>query len=162
TNPAELVERFWEAHDLILKAMTTHDGPFNWEGTHFHYRSVNVWPRPWQEPHPPVWMPVGSPGSAAEAAERGMTIGVLNTGWARDPRPAKGRDADQSAHDERRGRGRGRPLIRRHPRRRVPAAEGVLRSRRRVWPPPDDGPRRPHQPRGHRRQPDAVLAGSAA
>jgi len=85
TNPADLTERFWEAHDLILKAMTTHDGPFNWEGTHFHYRQVNVWPRPWQEPHPPVWMPVGSPGSAAEAAERGMTIGVLNTGWVRTP-----------------------------------------------------------------------------
>ena len=85
TNPADLMERFWEAHDLILKAMTTHDGPFNWEGTHFHYRSVNVWPRPWQEPHPPVWMPVGSPGSAMEAAERGMTIGVLNTGWVRTP-----------------------------------------------------------------------------
>ncbi len=38
TNPADLVGRFWEAHDLILKAMTSHDGPFNWEGTHFHYR----------------------------------------------------------------------------------------------------------------------------
>ena len=35
TNPADLMERFWEAHDLILKAMTTHDGPFNWEGTLF-------------------------------------------------------------------------------------------------------------------------------
>ncbi|HJY49077.1 MAG TPA: LLM class flavin-dependent oxidoreductase, partial [Stellaceae bacterium] len=85
TNPADLVGRFWEAHDLILKAMTSHDGPFNWEGTHFHYRQVNVWPRPWQQPHPPVWMPVGSTGSAMEAAERGMTIGVLNTGWVRTP-----------------------------------------------------------------------------
>ncbi len=85
TNPADLIERFWEAHDLILKAMSSHDGPFNWEGRHFQYRSVNVWPRPWQEPHPPVWMPVGSAGSAAEAAERGMTIGVLNTGWVRTP-----------------------------------------------------------------------------
>ncbi len=85
TNPAELMERFWEAHDLILKAMSSHDGPFSWEGTHFHYRSVNVWPRPWQQPHPPVWMPVGSPGSAEEAAARGITIGVLNTGWVRTP-----------------------------------------------------------------------------
>jgi len=85
SNPADLMERFWEAHDLILKAMTTHDGPFSWEGTHFQYRSVNIWPRPYQEPHPPVWMPVGSPGSATEAAERGITIGVLNTGWARTP-----------------------------------------------------------------------------
>ena len=85
TNPAELMDRFWEAHDLILKAMTSHDGPFNWEGTHFHYRSVNVWPRPYQQPHPPVWMPVGSEGSAIEAAARGITIGVLNTGWVRTP-----------------------------------------------------------------------------
>jgi alkanesulfonate monooxygenase SsuD/methylene tetrahydromethanopterin reductase-like flavin-dependent oxidoreductase (luciferase family) len=85
TNPAELMDRFWEAHDLILKAMQSHDGPFSWEGTHFQYRAVNVWPRPWQEPHPPVWMPVGSPGSASEAAARGITIGVLNTGWVRTP-----------------------------------------------------------------------------
>lgn len=85
SNPADLVERFWEAHDLILKAMTSHEGPFNWEGTHFHYRQVNVWPRSWQQPHPPVWMPVGSPGSASEAAARGITIGVLNTGWVRTP-----------------------------------------------------------------------------
>ena len=85
SNPADLMERFWEAHDLILKAMTSHDGPFNWEGTHFHYRSVNIWPRPYQDPHPPVWMPVGSQGSAAEAAARGITIGVLNTGWVATP-----------------------------------------------------------------------------
>lgn len=85
SNPADLMERFWEAHDLILKAMTSHDGPFSWEGTHFHYRSVNVWPRPYQQPHPPVWMPVGSPGSAREAASRGIVIGVLNTGWVATP-----------------------------------------------------------------------------
>ena len=63
TNPAELQERFWEAHDLIVKAMSTRDGPFNWEGTHFQYRQVNVWPRPWQDPHPPVWTAVGSEGA---------------------------------------------------------------------------------------------------
>ncbi len=85
TNPAELSGRFWEAYELILKALTSHDGPFNWEGTHFQYRSVNVWPRPYQEPHPPVWTPVGSTESASEAAARGITIGVLNTGWVRTP-----------------------------------------------------------------------------
>ncbi len=31
------MERFWEAHDFILKAMTTHDEAFNWEGEYFHY-----------------------------------------------------------------------------------------------------------------------------
>ena len=33
--PARMVDRLWEAHDLILKAWTTHDGPFNWEGQYF-------------------------------------------------------------------------------------------------------------------------------
>jgi alkanesulfonate monooxygenase SsuD/methylene tetrahydromethanopterin reductase-like flavin-dependent oxidoreductase (luciferase family) len=32
-----------------------------------------------------VWTPVGSEGSASEAAARGITIGVLNTGWVRTP-----------------------------------------------------------------------------
>jgi alkanesulfonate monooxygenase SsuD/methylene tetrahydromethanopterin reductase-like flavin-dependent oxidoreductase (luciferase family) len=46
SNPANLMRRYWEAHDLILKAMSTTDGPFNWEGEFFHYRNVNIWPRP--------------------------------------------------------------------------------------------------------------------
>ena len=56
SNPATLMRRYWEAHDLILKAMSTHDGPFNWEGEFFQYRSVNIWPKPVQKPTPPVWM----------------------------------------------------------------------------------------------------------
>jgi len=85
SNPVTLMERFWEAHDLILKAMTTHDGPFNFEGEHFQYRQVNVWPRPYQQPHPPVWMTVGSAGSAAMVGERGYVMASLNTGFARTP-----------------------------------------------------------------------------
>jgi alkanesulfonate monooxygenase SsuD/methylene tetrahydromethanopterin reductase-like flavin-dependent oxidoreductase (luciferase family) len=41
---SKMMERFWEAHDLILKAWTSHDGPFNWEGKYFHHRQVNIWP----------------------------------------------------------------------------------------------------------------------
>jgi len=51
--------RMWEAHDLILKAWTTHDGPFNFEGRYYHHRQVNIWPRPFQQPHPPVWVTIG-------------------------------------------------------------------------------------------------------
>jgi hypothetical protein len=40
-NPVGVMDRFWESHDFIIKAMTTHDGPFNWESEHFHYRQVN-------------------------------------------------------------------------------------------------------------------------
>ena len=45
-NPVGVMERFWEAHDFIIKAMTSHDEPFNWESENFHYRQVNIWPRP--------------------------------------------------------------------------------------------------------------------
>ena len=85
SNPAELEERFWEAHDLIVKALTSHDGPFNWEGRHYHYREVNVWPRPWQQPHPPIWMTVASPGSAARIGRKGYVIAALNTGYIHTP-----------------------------------------------------------------------------
>src|ERR1700739_1301031 len=60
-NPTELMDRFWEAHDFIIKAMTTHDEDFNWDGEFFQYRHVNIWPRVWQDPHPPVWATTGSP-----------------------------------------------------------------------------------------------------
>ena len=49
-------ERFQEAHDFIVKTWTT-PGPFRWEGEHFQYRYVNPWARPYQQPHPPIWIP---------------------------------------------------------------------------------------------------------
>jgi alkanesulfonate monooxygenase SsuD/methylene tetrahydromethanopterin reductase-like flavin-dependent oxidoreductase (luciferase family) len=55
-NPAFSHERFHEAHDLIVKAWTT-PGPFEFEGDYFRLRYVNLWPRPYQKPHPPVWIP---------------------------------------------------------------------------------------------------------
>jgi len=55
-NPAFSHDRFHEAHDLIIKAWTN-PGPFEFEGDHFRFRYVNLWPRPYQSPHPPVWIP---------------------------------------------------------------------------------------------------------
>lgn len=74
-NPVTHTERFWEAHDLLLKAMMAHDGPFNWEGEHFHFRQVNIWPRAYQQPCPPVWITAFSPGNAPPIAERGHIVG---------------------------------------------------------------------------------------
>ena len=45
-NPVTNVERYWEAIDLITKALTHQDGPFSWEGKHFTHRHVNIWPPP--------------------------------------------------------------------------------------------------------------------
>lgn len=55
-NPAFSHQRFHEAHDLILKAWTD-EGPFRWDGEHYHFEYVNLWPRPYTKPHPPIWVP---------------------------------------------------------------------------------------------------------
>jgi alkanesulfonate monooxygenase SsuD/methylene tetrahydromethanopterin reductase-like flavin-dependent oxidoreductase (luciferase family) len=55
-NPAESHDRFHEAHDLILQAWTR-PGPFAFEGKYYHFQYVNTWPRPVQQPHPPIWIP---------------------------------------------------------------------------------------------------------
>ncbi|HEY4721154.1 MAG TPA: LLM class flavin-dependent oxidoreductase, partial [Anaerolineae bacterium] len=56
TNPTQTLERLWEGVDLIVKAWTSHDGPFNFEGRFTHRRVINVWPRPYQQPHPMIWI----------------------------------------------------------------------------------------------------------
>jgi alkanesulfonate monooxygenase SsuD/methylene tetrahydromethanopterin reductase-like flavin-dependent oxidoreductase (luciferase family) len=79
------MDRFWEAHDLIIKAMSTRTGPFEWQGEHFQYPSVNVWPQPWQQPHPPVWITGRSPQNVREIAERGYVLATFLSGY--DTRP---------------------------------------------------------------------------
>ncbi len=69
-NPAQSHDRFHEAHDLIVRAWTE-PGPFPFEGKHYHFEYVNTWPRPYQTPRPPIWIP--SQGSS-ETIE-----------WAADP-----------------------------------------------------------------------------
>jgi len=84
-NPVGVMDRFWEAHDFIIKAMTTNDYLFTWEGEHFHYRHVNLWPRPYQQPHPPVWSTTGTPANARVLGERGIVMATLGTGYNTRP-----------------------------------------------------------------------------
>jgi alkanesulfonate monooxygenase SsuD/methylene tetrahydromethanopterin reductase-like flavin-dependent oxidoreductase (luciferase family) len=78
TNPTQTVERLWEAVDLIVKAWTTHDGPFSFEGRFTHRRAVNVWPRPYQSPHPPIWITGSSDFDAIrKVASRGYTFATF-------------------------------------------------------------------------------------
>ena len=55
-NPTFSHDRFHEAHDLIVQAWTR-PGPFAFEGRHYRVPYVNLWPRPYQKPHPPIWIP---------------------------------------------------------------------------------------------------------
>jgi alkanesulfonate monooxygenase SsuD/methylene tetrahydromethanopterin reductase-like flavin-dependent oxidoreductase (luciferase family) len=57
-NPSMLRQRYHEAHDLIVRAWTEAK-PFAFNGRFTKLRYVNVWPRPVQKPHPPVWIPGG-------------------------------------------------------------------------------------------------------
>lgn len=81
TNPVRTNERMWEAIDLIMKALTTHDGPFNWEGEFFHHRQVNIWPRAYQQPAPPVWVTSGSPGSVTAVADKDFRLATFLAGF---------------------------------------------------------------------------------
>ena len=79
-NPTTTSERMWEAIDLIVKAWTSHDGPFNYESRFLHKRQVNVWPRPYQQPHPPIWVTGGSNlKTACKVIERGYVFAMFLT-----------------------------------------------------------------------------------
>jgi alkanesulfonate monooxygenase SsuD/methylene tetrahydromethanopterin reductase-like flavin-dependent oxidoreductase (luciferase family) len=69
-NPTHSRERFRESLDLIVKAWTE-PGPFLWKSKHYFFRYVNPWPRPLQQPHPPIWIPgVGSRETIEFVAQR--------------------------------------------------------------------------------------------
>ena len=72
-NPAESQERFREGFDLILKAWT-HEGPFDFDGKYYRVRNYNIWPRPLQQPHPPIWMAANSHDSLDFAVKRNAYV----------------------------------------------------------------------------------------
>src|SRR5947207_739782 len=78
TNPAESRERFEEALDLILHAWTEPQ-PFGWQGRFYEYRAISIWPRPVQQPHPPIYMSGSSPESGELAARKHIRLGLAFT-----------------------------------------------------------------------------------
>jgi alkanesulfonate monooxygenase SsuD/methylene tetrahydromethanopterin reductase-like flavin-dependent oxidoreductase (luciferase family) len=58
TIPAETRERYAEAHELIVRAWRERE-PFAFNGRYTKLRYVNCWPRPIQQPRPPVFIPGG-------------------------------------------------------------------------------------------------------
>lgn len=73
SDPSRSRERFYEAHDLIIKAWTK-PGPWSYDGKHYTYRYVNPTPLPYQKPHPPIWFPSqGSSDTIDFAARNGYT-----------------------------------------------------------------------------------------
>ncbi|MBV8090417.1 MAG: LLM class flavin-dependent oxidoreductase [Alphaproteobacteria bacterium] len=68
--PIEQRERYREALQLVLKAWAAGE-VFAWNGKHYQLPMVNLWPRPIQQPHPPIWIPgSGSPTTVEFVVDR--------------------------------------------------------------------------------------------
>ena len=60
--------RFEEAWEIIRRAWT--EEVFSYDGRFWSYADVAIWPRPVQQPHPPVWVPVTGSKETIEWAGR--------------------------------------------------------------------------------------------
>ncbi len=74
--PDDSFSRMREACELIVKCWTEPE-PFGWEGEHYRFRAVSIWPRPVQQPHPRLLMSASSVESAKLAAEFKAIAGFL-------------------------------------------------------------------------------------
>jgi alkanesulfonate monooxygenase SsuD/methylene tetrahydromethanopterin reductase-like flavin-dependent oxidoreductase (luciferase family) len=63
--PIEQRERYREALALVVKAWSARE-IFAWNGKHYQLGMVNLWPRPIQQPHPPIWIPGSGITATAE------------------------------------------------------------------------------------------------
>jgi alkanesulfonate monooxygenase SsuD/methylene tetrahydromethanopterin reductase-like flavin-dependent oxidoreductase (luciferase family) len=63
--PVEQRERYREALELVLKAWSARE-VFAWNGRHYQLPMVNLWPRPVQQPHPPIWIPGSGSATTVE------------------------------------------------------------------------------------------------
>jgi alkanesulfonate monooxygenase SsuD/methylene tetrahydromethanopterin reductase-like flavin-dependent oxidoreductase (luciferase family) len=81
---AESRARFEEAWEIIKRAWT--EEVFSYQGKYWSYKDVAIWPRPVQQPHPPVWVPVTTSQETLEWAAREnipITPGAVATLGAR-------------------------------------------------------------------------------
>jgi alkanesulfonate monooxygenase SsuD/methylene tetrahydromethanopterin reductase-like flavin-dependent oxidoreductase (luciferase family) len=67
-NPEESRGRFQEAYDLIMTAWT--HPVWSFEGEFFKLKDCAVWPRPVQQPHPPIWIAARSAESIEWCVKR--------------------------------------------------------------------------------------------
>jgi alkanesulfonate monooxygenase SsuD/methylene tetrahydromethanopterin reductase-like flavin-dependent oxidoreductase (luciferase family) len=66
---AESRARFDEALAVILRAWQ--EDVFSHQGKFWNYRDIAIWPRPYQRPHPPVWIPFTGSKETIECAAAG-------------------------------------------------------------------------------------------
>ena len=67
----DATKKSWDEFVRVLPKMWMQDS-FEWNGTFFSMPERNVLPKPYQDPHPPLWVTVTSPGTELDAADRGI------------------------------------------------------------------------------------------
>ena len=67
-NPAESRGRFEEAYELIMTAWT--QAVWSYEGKFFQLKDCAIWPRPLQQPYPPIWIAARSAESIEWCVKR--------------------------------------------------------------------------------------------
>jgi len=72
---AESRARFEEAVDIVMKAWT--EPQFSHEGKYWQFKDIAIWPRPFQQPHPPVWIPFTGSKETIEWAGKHNFAAVL-------------------------------------------------------------------------------------
>jgi alkanesulfonate monooxygenase SsuD/methylene tetrahydromethanopterin reductase-like flavin-dependent oxidoreductase (luciferase family) len=65
---AESRARFEEAYDIVTRAWT--EDVFSYSGKFWSYKDVAIWPRPVQQPHPEIWIPIVGSKESIEFAGR--------------------------------------------------------------------------------------------
>lgn len=67
----ETTKQTWDEYVRIIPKMWTQER-FAYEGQFFSMPERAVLPKPYQKPHPPMWVAVTSPGTEVDAARRGL------------------------------------------------------------------------------------------
>jgi len=67
--------RFEEAFEILMKAWT--EDTFSYDGKFWKFKDMAIWPRPYQQPHPPIWVPFSGSKETIEWAARNNAHAVI-------------------------------------------------------------------------------------
>ena len=75
-------KKTWDEYVRVIPKMWTRER-FAYQGRVFSMPARAVLPKPYQKPHPPMWVAVTSPGTELDAADRGLgSLGLTFGGFA--------------------------------------------------------------------------------
>jgi alkanesulfonate monooxygenase SsuD/methylene tetrahydromethanopterin reductase-like flavin-dependent oxidoreductase (luciferase family) len=85
----DTTKKTWDEYVHVLPKMWTQD-TFSYNGASFSMPERAILPKPYQDPHPPMWVAVSTPGTDIDAAERGLgCLGVAGAGFDAQERAVK-------------------------------------------------------------------------